>query len=290
MITRRGVALTSVTGMTSLLFVPGATPTRFDKARASGASLVCIDLEDSVPEDGKAAARVAATDAIADWPDFAVRINPVTTLAGLIDLVALAAAPNLPAAILLPKAVHAGDVAVVRGALGDAACIVPLIESPAALRHTAEIAAAPGVGAMMFGGGDMAGELGVAIAWEPLRHARGAFLLGCAEAGVAAIDVPFLDLDNIRGLEAETRLAQALGFQAKAAIHPAQVATIEAVLRPDAALVQEAREAEIAFAAGGGAAVRFRGRMLELPVMRRYRRILAQAAGREMMTQGGGHA
>ena len=278
--------MTSLAGMTSLLFVPGATPARFGKARASGASLVCIDLEDSVPDAGKPAARAAAIAALGDWPGYAVRINPVTTLAGLHDLVALAAAPALPAAILLPKAEHAGDIAVVRGALGATADIVPLIESPAALRHTATIAAAPGVAAMMFGGGDMAGELGVAIAWEPLRHARGAFMLGCAEAGVPAVDVPFLDLDNIRGLEAETRLAQALGFQAKAAIHPAQVATIDATLRPGAALVLEAREAETAFAEGGGAAVRFRGRMLELPVMRRYRRILAQAAGVPAHYQG----
>lgn len=282
----RGDGVTRVSGMTSLLFVPGAMPARFAKARASGASIVCIDLEDSVPESGKDDARAAAIAGVGDWPGYAVRINPVTTLAGLRDLVAIAEASVAPAAILLPKAEQPGDIAVVRGALGDAAAIIPLIESPAALRRTADIASAPGVAAVMFGGGDMAGELGVAVAWEPLRHARGAFMLGCAEAGVPAIDVPFLDLDNLRGLEAETRLAQALGFQAKAAIHPAQVATIDAVLRPDAELIREAHEAAVAFADGGGAAVRFRGRMLELPVMRRYRRILAQAT----VVQGDGNA
>lgn len=274
-----------VVGLTSLLFVSGATPARFAKARASGASIICIDLEDSVPDDAKNAARAAAIAAIDGAPGLAIRINPVTTLAGLRDLIALAEADRLPAAILLPKAEHAADIAIVRGAIGDAVTIIPLIESPAALGRTAAIAAAPGVGAMMFGGGDMAAELGVALAWEPLRSARGAFLLGCAEAGVPAIDVPFIDLDNLRGLEAETRLAQAMGFQAKAAIHPAQIATIEQILRPTAEEIIEAREAEAAFAAAGGAAVRFRGRMLELPVMRRYRRMLAQAA-----TGEAGHA
>ncbi len=231
-----------------------------------------------MPDAGKDAARGHAIAAIGDGAAVAIRINPVTTIAGLRDLVALANADHLPAAILLPKAEHPSDVAVVRGALGGGVTIVPLIESPAALGRTAAIAAAPGVSAMMFGGGDMAAELGVALAWEPLRAARGAFLLGCAEAGMPAIDVPFIDIDNLRGLEAETRLAQALGFQAKAAIHPAQIATIEGVLRPSPDQIIEAQEAEAAFAAGGGAAIRFRGRMLELPVMRRYRRILAQAA------------
>lgn len=278
--------MTSVSGMTSLLFVPGAMPARFAKARASGASIVCIDLEDSVPDAGKEAARAAAIEAVADDPGFAIRINPVTTLAGLRDLIAIAGAPTLPAAILLPKAEGIGDVAVVRGALGDGAAIVPLIESPAALRQTAAIAAAPGVAAMMFGGGDMAGEIGVALAWEPLLPARGSFILGCAEAGVAAIDVPFLDLEDAAALTAETRRAQAMGFQAKAAIHPAQVATIDDVLRPDADLIAEAREAEAAFRDSGGAAVRFRGRMLELPVMRRYRRVLAQAARQNISERG----
>lgn len=269
--------------LTSLLFVPGATPARFGKALASGASMVCIDLEDSVPPDGKAQARAHALAAVRDDARFAIRINPVSTEDGTRDLLALADAGLRPT-ILLPKAESVDDPAVVRGALGGGTEIVPLIESPRALRATHAIAGAPDVAAMMFGGGDMAAELGVEIAWEPLLAARGAFLLGCAEAGVPAIDVPFLDLADAEGLAAETRRARMLGFQAKAAIHPAQVATIDAVLRPSPELIEEALAAQAAYAAGGGAAVRFRGRMLEAPVMRRYHRILAQAEcnGREV--------
>ena len=270
--------LTLTLGLTSLLFVSGATPERLPKALATRASIACIDLEDSVPDADKAVARSAALALISGDPRVAIRINPVTTLEGLRDLVALADAPARPKFLLLPKAENAGDISVVRGALGNDVVVIPLIESPAALHQTATIAASPGVGAMMFGGGDMAGELSVAIAWEPLLAARGLFLLGCAQAGVPAIDVPFVALDDLAGLEAETLKAQALGFQAKAAIHPAQVDIINAVLRPSAELTAEARDAEAAFAAGGGAPVRFRGKMLELPVMRRYRRILAQAA------------
>jgi len=279
------MSLTLTLGLTSLLFVSGATPERLPKALATRASIACLDLEDSVPEAGKATARAAALTLMGSDPRVAIRINPVSTLAGLRDLVAFADAPVRPTILLLPKAESAGDVAIVRGALGEDVVIIPLIESPAALQQTAAIAASPGVGAMMFGGGDLAGDLGVAIAWEPLLAARGLFLLGCAQAGVPTIDVPFIALADLAGLEAETLKAHALGFQAKAAIHPTQVDVINAVLRPSAALIAEARAAEVAFVQGGVAAVRFGGKMLELPVMRRYRRILAQAA-----IEGNAHA
>lgn len=268
------------TNLSTLLFVSGATPNRFDKALATQADSVCIDLEDAVPADDKVEARAQALAAIGRSPRLALRINPVGTLAGLRDLVALADAGVRPALLLLPKVESATELAIVTGALGTHIPLVPLIETPAGLAATAAIARAPGVAAMMFGGGDMAAELGVELAWEPLLVARGAFLLGCAAAGVPTIDVPFIDLADLAGLEAETLRARALGFQAKAAIHPAQVDIINAALRPSAALIAEAQSADAAFAAAGGAAVRFQGRMLEEPVMRRYRRILAQAHAR----------
>ena len=261
--------------LVSLLFVPGARPERFDKALASGADMVCVDLEDAVPADGKDAARAAAIAAIG--PHLSIRINAVTTREGLADLLALAAAPALPPLILIPMVESAGEIAVVRGALGDGARLVPLIETPLGLRRAADIAAAPGVAALMFGGGDMAGELGTALAWEPLLYARQTLLMACAEAGIPAIDVPWIALDDAAGLTEEARRAHAIGFQAKAAIHPAQLAAIHAAMRPSDALVAEARAALAAHAAGGGGAIRFNGRMLEAPIVRRYARIAAVA-------------
>ncbi len=103
------------------------------------------------------------------------------------------------------------------------------------------------------------------------------FVLACAQAGVPAIDVPFLALDDGDGLAEECVRARSVGFQAKAAIHPAQIAAIHAAMRPSAVEVAEARAAVAAFDAGGGGAIRFEGRMLEAPVMRRYTAILARA-------------
>lgn len=255
------------TRMQSLLFVPGSRPDRFAGALASGADAVCIDLEDSVPPDGKDAAREAAVAALGD-PRLCVRVNGVNTDVGRADLAALSG--HEPTLLLIPKVESPDEIADLGSDL------VPLIEAPRGLRRAHEIGAASGVVAMMFGGGDLSAELGVALAWEPLAHARGAFLLACAEAGVPAIDVPFIDLDDEDGLREETARAKRLGFAAKAAIHPRQIATIHAAMRPTAAELTEAEDAHAAFAEAGGAAVRWRGRMLEAPVMRRYARILEQ--------------
>ncbi|MBS0477766.1 MAG: HpcH/HpaI aldolase/citrate lyase family protein [Proteobacteria bacterium] len=260
-------------GLTSILFVPGSRPDRFAKALASDADQVVIDLEDAVPADGKTQARADAIAAIGDR--IAIRINPLTTPTGLADLLALAAAPAPPALIFVPKVESRGEIAVLRGALGDFAGIVPLIETPLGLRHAPAIAAAPGVAAVMFGGGDVAAELGVALAWDPLLYARQALLVACAEAGAPAIDVPWIALDDADGLVDECARAHAIGFQAKAAIHPAQLGAIHAAFRPSADLLAEARDALAAHAAAGGGAIRYNGRMLEAPIVRRYQRIIA---------------
>ncbi len=265
-------------GLTSLLFVPGSAPARFAKALASDADIVCIDLEDAVAADDKAAARAAAIAAIGDR--VAIRINGVTTDEGLADLRALAAAPALPALLLLPKVEAAAEIAVARRHLPDASC-VPLIETARGLRLAHEIGQAPGVVAMMFGGGDLSGELGVALAWEPLAVARGLFILACAEAGVPAIDVPWIVLDDAAGLADEAQRAQAIGFQAKAAIHPAQLEAIHAAMRPSPDLVEEAHAALAAYQAAGGRVIRHQGRMLEAPIIRRYGRIINMAKARE---------
>ncbi|HEX8757326.1 MAG TPA: CoA ester lyase [Steroidobacteraceae bacterium] len=265
-----------VDGLASLLFVPGSRPDRFGKALSSGADAVCIDLEDGVADAAKAEARAAALEALADRPPrVCLRINGLRTRTGLQDLVELASRGHRPELLLVPKVESAVDVEIV-SAVSGLSCIVPLIETPRGLAAAAEIAAAPAVAAMMFGGGDFAAELGVRVEWEPLRTARGLFILACAQAGKLAIDVPYLALEDPAGLAAEAKAAKAIGFGAKAAIHPAQVAPIHAVLRPTEAEIAEAEEAQRAFEAAGGGAIRFKGRLLDEPIMRRYRRILAQ--------------
>lgn len=265
-------------GISSLLFVPGSRPDRTHKALAADADIVCIDLEDAVAPADKECARTTALAAIAEGnPRLALRVNGLATRAGLADLLALADAQGLPTALLVPMVESAEELRIVKAVLGDRTPgLIPLIETVRGIAAAPAIASAPGVVAVAFGGADFAGELGVEVAWEPLRAARGALVMACAGAGVPAIDVPYIHLDDEAGLRAETEAAAALGFTAKAAIHPAQIPVINAVMRPSAEQIAEAEAAERAFAAAGGAAVRFNGRMLEAPIMRRYRRILAR--------------
>ena len=262
----------------SLLFVPGSRPDRFAKAKAAGAGLTVIDLEDAVAADDKDAARAAALGQVAEAPQgWAIRINAVRTAAGVRDLAALVDSPALPEVLLVPMVELAGDLEVIAGALGDRCPqLIPLIETPRGLRHALAIASADKVAAVMFGGGDFSGELGVELAWEPLLAARQQLLLACAEAGKPAIDVPFIRLEDEAGLAEEAARARAIGFSAKAAIHPTQLPAIHAAFLPTEAEVAEAREALAAYEAGGGRAIRFRGRMLEAPFIIRYRALVTR--------------
>lgn len=98
-----------------------------------------------------------------------------------------------------------------------------------------------------------------------------------------AIDVPWIALDDADGLAEESRRSHAIGFQAKAAIHPAQLDAIHAAMRPSLDDVAEARAAIAAYEAAGGRAIRHNGRMLEAPIIRRYQRIVAMAKPRELV-------
>lgn len=262
----------------SLLFVPGSRPDRFAKAKAAGAGLTVIDLEDAVAAADKDSARTAALTQVADVPrGWAVRINAVRTAAGIRDLAALVDAAALPEVLLVPMVEEAGDLRVIAGALGERCPqLIPLVETPGGLRHALAIASHPNVVAVMFGGGDFSGELGVDLAWAPLLTARQQLVLACAEARKPAIDVPFVRLEDEAGLVEEAARARAIGFAAKAAIHPAQIGAIHAAFLPSESEVAEAREALAAYEAGGGRAIRFRGRMLEAPFIIRYRALLAR--------------
>lgn len=264
---------------TSLLFVPGSRADRFAKARAGGADLTVIDLEDAVAADDKVEARDAAFDQVGEAKEgWAIRINAVSTAAGIRDLASLVDAQTCPEVLLIPMVESASEITVVAGAMGDdCPDLIPLIETPRGLRHALDIASHSNVSAMMFGGGDFSGELGVDLEWEPLLAARQQFILACAEARKPAIDVPFVRLEDDTGLAEECARARAIGFAAKAAIHPRQVPAIRSAFAPSEAEVAEAREALAAYDEGGGRAIRFKGRMLEAPFIKKYRAVIAQS-------------
>ncbi|MEM7779402.1 MAG: CoA ester lyase [Pseudomonadota bacterium] len=265
----------------SLLFVPGSRSDRFAKAGAAGAGLTVIDLEDAVASEDKASAREAALAYVADMPDgWGIRINAVNTLAGVRDLAALGDAEVLPSVLMVPMVETAAELDVIAGVLGDRCPdLVPLVETPKGLRHALEIVSHERVSALMLGGADFSSELGVELAWDPLLGARHAMVLACAEAGKPAIDVPYIHLDDEEGFAEECGRAASLGFLCKAVIHPRQVPHANAAFAPSADEIAEAREALDAYKAGGERAIRFKGKMLEAPFVKKYRAVLTRAEG-----------
>lgn len=267
----------------SLLFVPGSRPERFAKAKASGAGLVVIDLEDAVGPADKVSAREAALNQIAEAGDgFAIRINGIATAAGIRDLAALVDSDVVPAMLMVPMVESAVELDIVASAMGDRCPeLIPLIETPHGLRHALAIAKHPKVCALMFGGADFSGELQVPVAWDPLLGARYQLVLTCAEARVPLIDVPYIHLDDTEGLRRECEQARAIGIATKSAIHPNQVPVIEKVFAPTTTQIAEAEEALRIYEQNGCKAVRHKGRMLEAPMIKTYRAVIARSKGQQ---------
>ncbi|XBQ16643.1 MAG: CoA ester lyase [Oceanicaulis sp.] len=265
--------------MRSLLFVPGSRPDRIAKALEAGADAVCVDLEDAVAPAAKDEAREAVLGALSSPRRFAVRVNPMETEWGREDADALARFAHAPTFVMLPKAESAGQVEILNAALGEAGAggIVPIIESALGLRHAWEIAEAENVRAVLFGGGDMAADLGVAMDFEPLLFARAQVVAACAAADVPAIDVPWLDVKDEAGLLKETERVKALGYSAKACIHPAQISAVNHVFTPSAEDVSHAERVIAALDAAGGGAALLDGKLIEAPIIRRARRVLETA-------------
>jgi (S)-citramalyl-CoA lyase len=264
----------------TILFVPGDRADRFPKAVATDASVVCIDLEDAVAADNKIAAREAAL-AFLDENDgarLAVRINPLDSVVGLEDLLAIAAAKKPPRYVLLPKISAVAEVRLADKVLSASrVLLIPLVESVDGVADAMQIASEECCFALAFGGGDYASELGVGMEWEALLLARLTVVQACARAGAQAIDVPFIGVDDAE-LERETSRIKALGFTGKIAIHPRQVGVINRVFTPNAAEIARAKAALAAFDAAGRAATLFEGRLLEAPLVRGFQRTLAAAS------------
>ena len=265
----------------SWLFTPATRPERFAKAAEIGADVLLIDLEDAVAPRDKAAARTTALDYLGGLRAGtlrALRINGLDTRAGIADLDALLGSAASPDFLVLPKTETAGHLQILDRlltAVGKATRLVGLIESARGLAALEAISTAtPRLAGLMFGAADMSADLGAATAWQPLAYARGRLIAVCALADILAIDSPFFELHDEAGLKQEVTAAVALGFSAKAAIHPAQIGPINAALTPSAEAVEKAR-AVIAVNAKGVGTVD--GQMIDAAVARKARRTLAAA-------------
>lgn len=267
----------------SMLFVPGARPDRFEKAVASGADAVCIDLEDAVAADKKASARIETLAYFRSGAAKAVglRVNALNSIEGFRDVVAIAEAGARPAFVMIPKAAGAAEIDQLRDVLGtDGPPVWTLMETPEAYFALPDIARAVGeAGGIMFGGADYSASLGSDMGFDALLAARSAIVAAAALAGSATMDVPFLDVKDEAGLRAETARVRRMGFHGRAAIHPAQIAVINEVFSPSADEISKAEKIAAAYEAAAGGVALLDGKLIEKPVLRAAARALLGRKG-----------
>lgn len=290
--------------MRSLLFVPADAGPKLDKAMASGADAVIIDLEDSITPERKAHARAACLEylkahiAKPDRPHLLVRINGLDT--GMTDADLTAIVPGKPDMILFPKAEGGASLAHLDAKLTAQEAIAGVPEG--AIKVLAQnVESAMGIFlagtfrdvsqrliGMTWGPEDLSAELGAEAnrdangqLTEPYRLARSICLFGAAAARVPAIETVYVDFRNSEGLRRYTTDSRRDGFTGRLAIHPAQVPVINDVYTPSAEQIEKAKAVIAAFAAQPDAgAVGIDGKMFDRPHLIRAQRLLATAKDR----------
>lgn len=258
----------------SALFLPASNARAIEKTRGLACDLAILDLEDSVADDAKDAARTAAVAAAQGWtgPLLAVRVNGFDSDWRDADVAALAEVTL--AAIVVPKVERVDQVATLAARVGCP--LLAMIETPAGLYEARAIAAAPGVSGLIAGANDLAAALRLPVGSgrEGLGLALQTIVLAARAAGVAAFDGVFNGIEDSAGFAADCAVGRNLGFDGKTLIHPGQ---IDAANRAFGAAPHEIEEAEALIAAFTGGAERFRGRMIEGMHVAAARATLARA-------------
>lgn len=281
------------------LFAPANVARRAEGAMAAPADAAILDLEDAVPPGEKLAARDALAALLAIPRSGSalryVRVNAATTPLCLADLqAALAAGAE---GIMLPKAESAEGLAAFGWAFRQICAtlhrdpagieILPIVETARGLVSLAQLPwREAGITRVALGTVDLLADLGTGAsdAAAAILHAQRLCVAGSRAAGLSApIDGVHLDVKDAAGAEAAMRESLAIGFGGKLAIHPAQIAPLRAGLVPPAAEIEWAREVDAAYAAAqasGSGAIIVRGKLVDEPVAKRARDLLAMTSAR----------
>lgn len=270
----------------SFIFAPGLRPELYPKALACGADIVCVELEDGVAPHDKDEAREKTMALFAelqadDGVERIVRINCLRSAVGLDDVQAILATDTPPPALMLPKVVSPDEIVWLDDLLterGHDTRLHIIIEMNAGLEAVFDIARASSrIDALFFGGVDMSADLRCKNAWEPLLYARSRVVHAAASVGIDAIDVPYLDLDDLEGMKAQAQLAKELGFSGKGAVHPKQISALNEVFTPSFEEVAKAQKILAAFEEANTGLVVVDGKLIEKPVVREMQRIVSVA-------------
>ncbi|MDB5861732.1 MAG: Citrate lyase subunit beta / citryl-CoA lyase [Ramlibacter sp.] len=283
----------------SMLFVPADSEKKLAKGVDTGADALILDLEDAVAPSRTHIAREMALAYLRSRPDRGkqqlwVRINPLDTEAALLDLVVAAGAPD---GIVLPKVRSAADVVklsnyldaleVREGVAKGSIRIAPVAtETPQALFTLGSYeGCSPRLAAITWGAEDIAAALGASTnrgpdgEYEPVYQLACSLCLAAAHAAaVQPIDTIWGDFKDDAGLLRDAQRARQRGFTGKIAIHPGQVATINAAFTPSAEELAHARRVVEVFESNPGlGTVGLDGKMLDMPHLKQAQRILQLA-------------
>lgn len=278
----------------SLMFVPVLAERFVAKAHTRGADAIILDLEDSIIPANKAAAREAVAAAVPrvsqGGADVVVRINRPLDLA--VPDIAASVMPGV-AALMLPKVMGPEHVRLLAELVADREAalgmeightrFLALIEGPAALPHLFAIAAEPRMAGMSVGGEDMATELGATPSADSMYVFAMQGLAACRAAGILPMGSmgQLANIDDLESYRAGLKRGRALGFTTATCIHPAHVPIINEEYGASEAELDHARRLLVAFdaaVAAGEGAVAFEGKMIDLPIVIRARRLLERAA------------
>jgi citrate lyase subunit beta/citryl-CoA lyase len=275
----------------SLLFVPANQPRRFAKADGSGADIVILDLEDTVPVKEKPAARQAVQEALAarHRTPIYVRVNPLESEHCYADMMAVMR-PGLDG-IVLPKVGSAGEVQTIdwlirqleadRELEGGHVDLLPIVETAQAVSNLDAIAGASSrVRRLTFGAGDLTRELGMQLTPDEIAIAdvRARLVLASGLAQLEPpIDTVYIAVRDIEGAGVAARRARVFGCHGKLCIHPDQVPVVNQVFTPSAEEIAHAERVAEAFKKAedaGIASIEVDGGFVDYPIVQQAWRTL----------------
>ncbi|MGD8661071.1 MAG: CoA ester lyase [Desulfobacterales bacterium] len=279
----------------SVLFVPGNQPERINKAVATAADAVILDLEDAVPIDDKNNARDVIKKALPRhrhrrlW----VRVNGPDTrwIWKDIDAVTVEGIGG----IMIPKLESPDQVSMIYEHLSKIIqkraidlkdfFFIPLIETALSVENAYRIALSAvsynNKSMLAFGAADFTTDMGVNLSntGEELRYPRARVAIACrAASGLRPLDTPYMiDIKDRDGLRKDAQRARDLGFQGKLCVHPVQVEVVNDVFSPTETEIDFAKRVLAAYEAAikdGKAAVQLDGKFIDPPVVERARQII----------------
>lgn len=287
----------------SLLFVPGNRQDMLAKAGALPADVLVPDMEDSVPEEEKEHARDVIRQTVKTMAQrgqaVIPRINALNTGLAREDLAAVVCAEVY--GVTVGKVESPWDIQELSTILEELerradlpvghTRLIPWLENARAIVRAYQIASAsPRIVGVALGAEDFTNDMAVHRSEEgtELAYPRAAVAVAARAAGVLAIDTPYVNFRDTEGLQRDVRSVLPLGFKAKFAVHPSQLETINALFSPSPKEIEYARRVVAAFEeveARGSGATSLDGKLIDVPVVKRARNLLALA---ESMAQRGG--